>query len=105
VYFDIFSTRFGCIFPSSPLVSSVVFTSSPLVSSLVSRAYVWQYLEANGELDMFYEAREVVRGKTTLETRGEDVKTTLETRGEVVKLQSKRVEKMYKLHSKRVDKM
>lgn len=56
-----------------------------------NKAYLWQYLEANAELDDFYEAKEAVRGLIDsyeeLLTRSVDVedpggKKRLEVRGE-----------------------
>ncbi len=91
MYFHIFSTRFECIFTSSPLVSSVditfgtgelkgpqgvdTFTVGPYKVKKQTFALIEEEvkttLETSGE-----------DGKATLETSGEDVKTTLETSGE-----------------------
>jgi hypothetical protein len=97
-----FSTRFECVFASSPLVSSVfsaTYDDKIFLFGGVNQAEklffsIYEFDVRKGELT--YE--------NTLETSGEDVKAhskrvgrcrnTLETSGEDVKLHSKRVEKI-----------
>jgi hypothetical protein len=106
-----FSTRFGCNFECSPLVSDVIlnvlhsfrvyfFTRVFSVSIALFSASRIKISNLSIDLLYFSKLRERTNSlarlmKSTLETSGEDGITTLETSGEDVKLHSKRVEKTH----------
>ncbi|KAF4670318.1 hypothetical protein FOL47_002088 [Perkinsus chesapeaki] len=56
------SDRQGCLLANTTAVRTMFLRQyKKFLELFYHKAYVWQFIEANGEMDMFYEAKEIVR--------------------------------------------